>query len=111
MRNRVRSTRGAIVVLGAILIALVSTTGLSAQSYEPSGLNIAREWTAALSTSPGLPRTLGKPVVQVARKSDQEGDAFPAAVAKSFEGKVSKVTATPFNGDDQTVAPVRWHAR
>ena len=43
-------------------------------------------------------------MIEVAKKSDQKGNTFPVAKAKSFTGTVSKVAATLFNADDQVVA-------
>ena len=104
MNPRTRSLRRALVGLTASLFVLLGTAGLSAQAYQPAGLNITPGSDGSsldfawLSNGP-----IGKPVVQIAMASDQKGDAFPAAKATAFTGTASKVAATAFSTDDQTV--------
>jgi predicted phosphodiesterase len=92
----------------ALLAAsLFLASGLAAQAkaYDATGLNFAPGATASeLNFAWFSSSAAKKPVVQIAKKVDQKGDAFPAAKAKSFTGAASKVVATQFNADDKTIA-------
>lgn len=104
MKDRIKVPRGVVAGLITCMLVLGSAAGLAAQGYELSGLNIApgakgSELNFAWFTT----GQAGTPVVQVARKSDQKGNAFPVAKAKSFRGTTSKVVATQFNADDKAM--------
>jgi len=112
MKNRFMAPRAPLAGLAAVVILLLlggaasSAQGSQAtQAYAFSGLNIAPgtdghqlnfAWFSAEQAK--------KPLVQIARKVDQRGEAFPADRAKSFAGTASGVSATQFNADDQSTA-------
>ena len=105
MRDRLRKTRGVLWGFMTTLLLVFSATGLAAQDYEFSGLNIAPGSSeSTLNFAWFGSSSVHKPVIEIAKKSDQKGNVFPVAKAKSFTGTVSKVAATQFNADDQGVA-------
>ena len=102
MKARLMSRR---VMASALLAAsLFLASGLAAEGYDTTGLNFAPGATASeLNFAWFSSSAAKKPVVQIAKKADQKGDAFPAAKAKSFSGVATKVVATQFNADDKVV--------
>jgi len=111
MKSNLKATRGVLVGLLSASLAFASAAGLAAQAgssaklYEFSGLNIAPGAdSSALNFAWFSPSASQKAIVQVAKKADQKGDAFPEAKAKSYAGTLAKVVATQFNADDKTAA-------
>jgi hypothetical protein len=93
------------VMASALLAAsLLLASGLAAEGYDAAGLNIAPGSSASeLNFAWFSSNAAKKPVVQIAKKADQKGDAFPAAKAKTFAGSSSKAVATQVSGDDKTI--------
>jgi 3',5'-cyclic AMP phosphodiesterase CpdA len=90
--------------MAAGFIVFLGATAFAADEYSASGLNFApgtsgKELNFAWFTQSAA----AKPVVQIAKKADQNGEAFPAGKAKSFSGSSAKASATQFNGDDKTI--------
>lgn len=97
-------SRGLRAGLIAGLLSSVALAAFGAGDYSISGLNFAPGSDGSkLNFAWFTESPAAKPVVQIARKADAAGDAFPAGKAKSFSGTSSKVSATPFNGDDKSV--------
>jgi predicted phosphodiesterase len=104
MKSHFEPVRRMKAAAAAAAMLMLCTAALGAQGYAASGLNISpgadgRELNFAwMSASPA------KPVVQIALRAAQSGDAFPAAKATAFTGTAEKASATQFNTDDKTVA-------
>jgi hypothetical protein len=106
MKRKIVGALRARVAITAVLFAFASAAVVSADgsAYGASGLTIAPGATARELGFAWFTSSPAKPVVQVALKADQKGDAFPVVRAKTFVGTSGMVTATAFNADDKTVS-------